>query len=98
MIYYIIYLSEDNVSKLEKLLIKLYSHPRTFDFKDAKTLLHELDYQLDNKGKTGGSRIIFKKGSDRIILHKPHPRKELLPYQIKQIQDKIKEMNKDEKN
>lgn len=83
MIYYIIYLSEDNVSKLEKLLIKLYSHPRTFDFKDAKTLLHELDYQLDNKGKTSGSRIIFKKGSDRIILHKPHPRKELLPYQIK---------------
>ncbi len=33
-----------------------------------------------------------------LILHKPHPRKELLPYQIKQIQDKIKEMNKDEKN
>ena len=85
-------------SKLEKLLIKLYSHPRTFDFKDAKTLLHELDYQLDNKGKTSGSRIIFKKGRDRIILHKPHPRKELLPYQIKQIQDKVKEMNKNEKN
>ncbi|WP_223876114.1 hypothetical protein [Lactobacillus crispatus] len=52
------------MSKLEKLLMKLYSHPRTFDFKDAKTLLHELDYQLDNKGKTSGSRIIFKKGSD----------------------------------
>ncbi|KWU12099.1 hypothetical protein AEL99_01835 [Lactobacillus crispatus] len=33
-----------------------------------------------------------------LIIHKPHPRKELLPYQIKQIQDKIKEMNKDEKN
>ncbi len=95
---YIIYLIEGNVSKLEKLLMKLYSHPRTFDFKDAKTLLHELDYQLDNKGKTSGSRIIFKKGRDRIILHKPHPRKELLPYQIKQIQDKVKEMNKNEKN
>ncbi|MCT3539363.1 type II toxin-antitoxin system HicA family toxin [Lactobacillus crispatus] len=78
--------------------MKLYSHPRTFDFKDAKTLLHELDYQLDNKGKTSGSRIIFKKGRDRIILHKLHPRKELLPYQIKQIQDKVKEMNKNEKN
>ncbi|CAM2757083.1 type II toxin-antitoxin system HicA family toxin [Lactobacillus crispatus] len=86
------------MSKLEKLLMKLYSHPRTFDFKDAKTLLHELDYQLDNKGKTSGSRIIFKKGRDRIILHKLHPRKELLPYQIKQIQDKVKEMNKNEKN
>ena len=88
MIYYIIYLSEDNVSKLEKLLIKLYSHPRTFDFKDAKTLLHELDYQLDNKGKTSGSRIIFKKGSDRIILHKPHPRKNY--YHIKSNKFKIK--------
>lgn len=86
------------MSKLEKLLLKLYSHPKTFDFKDAKTLLQELNYQLDNKGKTSGSRIVFKKGSDHIILHKPHPRKELLPYQIKQIQDKIKGMNENEKD
>ena len=42
--------------------------------------------------------LSLKRGRDRIILHKLHPRKELLPYQIKQIQDKIKEMNKDEKN
>lgn len=61
MIYYIIYLSEDNVSKLEKLLIKLYSHPRTFDFKDAKTLLHELDYQLDNKGKRVDLELFLKR-------------------------------------
>ena len=57
-----------------------------------------MDLELFLKRAVIGSRIIFKKGSDRIILHKPHPRKELLPYQIKQIQDKIKEMNKDEKN
>ena len=50
------------MSKLEKLLIKLYSHPRTFDFKDAKTLLHELDYQLDNKGKLVDRELSLKRG------------------------------------
>lgn len=48
------------MSKLEKLLLKLYSHPKTFDFKDAKTLLQELNYQLDNKGKTSGFKIKLK--------------------------------------
>ena len=40
---------------------------------------------LSNSGKTSGSRVRFIKGSIAIILHKPHPRKELLEYQIKQI-------------
>nr|WP_297874465.1 type II toxin-antitoxin system HicA family toxin [uncultured Blautia sp.] len=43
-----------------------------------------IDY--GTKGKTSGSRIIFtndKHGS--ILLHKPHPQKELKAYQIKQL-------------
>ncbi|GAA3632080.1 hypothetical protein GCM10022297_09020 [Lactobacillus hamsteri] len=80
------------MSKLEKLLIKLDRNPRNFDFKDAETVLKELGYKLDNKGKTSGSRIIFVKENSRIILHKPHPRKELLTYQIKQIRNQIKGM------
>jgi len=43
--------------------------------------------QLSNKGKTSGSRVRFIKHNIAIILHKPHPRKELPVYQIKQILD-----------
>jgi len=40
---------------------------------------------MSNKGKTSGSRIKFIQGNIGIVLHKPHPRKELLEYQVKQI-------------
>ncbi|MCL2050321.1 MAG: hypothetical protein FWG91_01120 [Lachnospiraceae bacterium] len=40
---------------------------------------------MTNKGKTSGSRTMFMKGKIPIILHKPHSRKGLLEYQIKQI-------------
>ena len=39
-----------------------------------------------NKGKTSGSRIIFTNDEHgSILLHKPHPQKELKAYQIKQL-------------
>ncbi|MCM1462347.1 MAG: type II toxin-antitoxin system HicA family toxin [Bacteroides sp.] len=56
-----------------------------------QTLLEILGFQLSNKGKTSGSRIKFYNNMTTIILHKPHPRKELLEYQIKQIIEKLKE-------
>ena len=46
---------------------------------------------MGNKGKTSGSRVKFYKGNIIIILHKPHPRKELLEYQIKQMIEKLSE-------
>jgi len=50
------------------------------------TLLGLLGYELSNKGKTSGSRIIFIHPEyASIVMHKPHPRKELLHYQVKQI-------------
>ena len=52
-----------------------------------------LTYNMSNggihygtKGKTSGSRVMFvneKHGC--ILLHKPHPQKELKAYQIKQL-------------
>ena len=45
-----------------------------------------LDYVRSDKGRTSGSRVIFtNKNKASILLHKPHPRKELLAYQIKQL-------------
>lgn len=56
-----------------------------------QTLLEILGFEMNNKGKTSGSRVKFFKGDIIIILHKPHPRKELLEYQIKQIIEKLTE-------
>lgn len=70
----------------EKLIQRLKSKPKDFTFDDAETLLNYLDYIRSNKGKTSGSRVMFvseKHGS--ILLHNPHPQKELKAYQVKQL-------------
>ena len=75
----------DDGSK-EKLIKKLKSRPKDFTFDEAEALLKYFTYSRSNKGRTSGSRVMFV--SDEyapILLHKPHPRKELLDYQIKQL-------------
>ena len=70
----------------EKLIEKLKSKPKDFTFEEAETLLRYLTYRRSNKGKTSGSRVMFISDEHPpILLHKPHPRKELLAYQIKQL-------------
>ena len=70
----------------EKLIEKLKAKPKTFTFDDAENLLGYFGYQRSNKGKTSGSRIKFVSDEHApILMHKPHPRKELLEYQVKQL-------------
>ncbi|MCR4754576.1 MAG: type II toxin-antitoxin system HicA family toxin [Lachnospiraceae bacterium] len=71
----------------EKLIKKLKSRPKDFTFDEAETLLGYYGYQRINKGKTSGSRVMFSNTDNggKIILHKPHSRKELLEYEIKLI-------------
>lgn len=80
------------MSQKEKLIQKLKSKPKDFTFDDAEALLGYFAYSRSNKGKTSGSRVMFV--SDQyppILLHKPHPRKELLEYQIKQLISALKQ-------
>lgn len=79
------------MGKKEKLIQRLLSVPKDFSFDEMQALLEALGFQMSNKGKTSGSRVKFLKGNTAIILHKPHPRKELLEYQIKQVIEKLKE-------
>lgn len=74
------------MSKKEKLISRLKTYPKDMTFEEVKKLLQYFDYIEFNKGRTSGSRIVFK--SDKhapILLHKPHPRKTLLEYQVKQL-------------
>ena len=70
------------MGKKEKLIARLKSKPKDFTFAEMQNLLELLGFELTNKGKTSGSRVKFKMGNVPISLHKPHPRKELLEYQI----------------
>ena len=76
----------------EKLIRRLQNRPKDFTFDEAKTLLNYFGYNLSNKGKTSGSRIMFvKNGFTPITIHKPHPNNELKAYQVKTLIDKLKE-------
>ena len=70
----------------EKLIKKLKSKPKDMTFEEAETLLKYLTYTRSDKGRTSGSRVMFTSNEHTpILLHKPHPRKELLAYQVKQL-------------
>ena len=70
----------------EKLIKRLKSRPKDFTFDEAETLLKYFSFERLDKGKTSGSRVMFvANGRTPIRLHKPHPQKELQPYQIKQL-------------
>lgn len=70
----------------EKLVRRLRSMPRDFTFEEAETLLRYYDYRRSDKGRTSGSRVMFVcDGRGSIMLHRPHPQKELKVYQMKSL-------------
>ena len=73
------------MGKKEKLIERLKSNPKDFTFEELRTVLEALGFEISNKGRTSGSKVKFLKGNIPIVLHKPHPRKELLEYQINQV-------------
>ena len=77
----------------EKLIARLKTIPRDFTFDEAETLLGYLSFRRYNKGKTSGSRVIFvnEENKTKILLHKPHPRKELLEYQVRQLAEQLEQ-------
>lgn len=77
----------------EKLIERLKSIPKDFTFDEMKKALEGLGFEMGNKGKTSGSRVKFLKGDIGIILHKPHPRKELKEYQVKQVLEILEKEN-----
>lgn len=80
------------MGKKEKLIQKLKLSQSNFSYEEAVTLLSFLGYEVSNKGKTSGSRVVFKcSGRASIYIHKPHPQKELKAYQIRQIRDVLEQ-------
>ncbi|MCQ2235071.1 MAG: type II toxin-antitoxin system HicA family toxin [Paludibacteraceae bacterium] len=70
----------------EKLIDRFRHLPKDFTFQELEKLLSLLGYEKTNKGKTSGSRVMFKneKGCP-IMIHKPHPGNIVKEYALKQI-------------
>ena len=58
----------------EKLIERFKRLPNDFTFDEMERLLSVFGYEKSNKGKTSGSRIIYRNENKRpIMLHKPYP-------------------------
>lgn len=74
------------MSKIEKEIERLKSKPRDFTYNEVKKILNNFGFYENNKGKTSGSKVIFKnKYNQKIGLHKPHPSMILKSYQVNEI-------------
>jgi hypothetical protein len=80
------------MTKKVKLLERFLSAPKDFTYDELKTVLNNLGYDEDHKGKTSGSRVAFvcKLKNEYILIHKPHPNKIVNRIYIKNI---IKELH-----
>ena len=62
----------------EKAIARMNTLPKDVSFDEYCRFLGYFDYELDNKGKTSGSRARFlRDGSLPILVHKPHGHKDM---------------------
>ena len=63
------------MSQKEKLIKRLRSLPKDFTYSELVSLLQQLGFEEDNKGKTSCSRVRFYHSKKRLqyLAHKPHP-------------------------
>ena len=73
------------MSSKKKLIDRFKRQPNDFTWDELVRLFGILGFVADNKGKTSGSRLIFKKDAEKIDLHKPHPSKIIKEYKMKEI-------------
>lgn len=77
----------------DKLRERFLKMPSDFTFDEMQRLLEGYGYERRDKGRTSGSRVIFKNGERRpIMLHKPHPGNIVKGYAMKQVYEDLKEV------
>ena len=79
-----------SMSSKDKLIARFLLLPSDFTFDELERLLKALGYTKSNKGKTSGSRVIFKdKEGHPIMLHKPHPGNIVKQYALRQVLEEL---------
>jgi len=79
-----------HIDKLKRRILQL---PKDFTFAELETLLNQLGFEQDNKGKTSGSRVSFYHEGKQLqyLAHKPHPKSIIKEKALKDIVDFLKE-------
>jgi hypothetical protein len=57
----------------DKLIERFKTQPKDFTWDELVRLFGIFGFEMDNKGKTSGSRAMFKKDDMKYYVHKPHP-------------------------
>jgi hypothetical protein len=79
------------MGQIEKLIKKLTESPTDFEYSELLRIMMHFGYEERTGGKTSGSRVRFVNNEGHILtLHKRHPQKELLPYQVKDVVDHLR--------
>lgn len=73
------------VGTKEKLIERFKRQPKDYTWDELVRLFTLLGFELNNKGKTSGSRVIFIKGECSYVAHKPHPGSIVKSYVMKQV-------------
>ncbi len=78
------------MSSKDKLIARFLTFPADFTFDELERLLTIFGYSKSNKGKTSGSRVIFRdKDGHPIMLHKPHPGNIVKQYAVRQVYEEL---------
>lgn len=81
------------MAQYEKLKRRILQLPKDFTFEELETVLFQLGFRRDNKGKTLGSRVRFYHQEKHLQYwaHKPHPQSIIKEKALKDIIDFLKE-------
>jgi len=79
------------MGKHEKLIEKLLRKPKNYTYNELAALLKGFGYKEEQRGRTSGSAIAFlnEKLNDKIMIHKPHPQKEVKKYVLDLVIEKL---------
>ena len=77
------------MTKKEKLIERICRLPKDFTFAELETVLQQLGFEKDDKGKTSGSRVRFYNPEKKLqyLAHKPHPTSIVKEKALKDIVD-----------
>ena len=73
------------MSSKDKLIKRFIRQPKDFTWDELVRLFGIFGFDVDNLGKTSGSRVLFVKGDEAHTVHKPHPSNIVKGYVMKQV-------------
>lgn len=78
------------MSKQQKIVARLLSRPRDFEWRELKLVMVAFGYELKTTGGSG-RKFIHRKTRAALFMHEPHPSRVLKAYQVNAAIDFLKQ-------